>query len=473
MGVKHVAIESLPSPQVLPPQVLPSQVLPPQVLPPQVPASGLPVESAKSARRGRSSKKTTTPKTIEKRTIDKNLTEATLANLNGAEPIEVNTPVGKSRRAVPSPKPPATQTRCLTKPLPSSNAPAVWTAPSSQVLEQIKDFRQQLEAMQTQIATMNQQSAALDTNLGELRKLSQQMQSLAKSHAAQQAKSTQSPAPHPRLDDWGSQVPASSENSGGPESQPAVKPSFVSRSQPIAPYSTSAHATKAVKPSLIVTTSQRQSPAIEPQPSPATASTHSAGTPPAKPSFIHLSQSHPSQSSPSQSHSSQSPSQSSPPTLAQPGPQSQPQSRPQSRPQPAAKPTAQSISQVAPAPVSPNPASPSPRSARIRRPPSSTQAHGMPSPPLRLRLQALLPIPQNPVTIAIDAMLWTLTATGVRLGIQGVIVWIPSLAVPLTLVMLLPAIVAAYLAFFVPQSSTTVIYRLLLITLGLFLGSKV
>ncbi|MGI0490333.1 hypothetical protein ACN4EG_00865 [Alkalinema pantanalense CENA528] len=275
MGVKHVATESLSSPQVLP------QVLPP-VLPPVLPAQALPTEPAKpAARRGRSSKKTTTPKTIDKRTIDKNVTEATLANLNGAEAIEANMSPGKSSRAMSTPKAPTQKTRRPTKPLPSSPAPVVWTAPSSQVLEQIKDFRQQLEVMQTQIATMNQQSAALDSNLGELRKLSQQMQALSRSHTVQQSQVAKSPMPHPRLDDWssadrpsapssaaqptaahGSSSVKTSEVPNSSDSQPLAKPSFVSRSQPIAPYSASAHASKAVKPSLIVTAATVMPPSI-------------------------------------------------------------------------------------------------------------------------------------------------------------------------------------------------------------------
>ncbi|OUC16725.1 MAG: hypothetical protein B0A82_00420 [Alkalinema sp. CACIAM 70d] len=370
--------------------------------------------------------------------------------MNGSETSELTPPQGKGSHALASSKAStakasttkasktkasALKTRRPTKPLASHPSPAVWTAPSSQVLEQIKDFRQQLEAIQTQITAMNQQSEALDSNLGELRQLSQQMQALSRSHAVQQSQVTKSPVPHPRLDDWSpvdcpsvpSSVPFSaapppashasstsaetSEASTSPDSLPLAKPSFVSRSQPIAPYSASAHASKAVKPSLIVTAATVMPTAA-------------------------------------------SPAQSVLPRSAQPVP-------PRSIVAPAAPPNPKSAS--AP-PIHPP-------AVRVRRP-----AHSKPpatSTPLRLRLQGLLPIPNHPVTIAIDALLWTLVATGVRLGIQGVILWIPSLAVPLTLVMLLPAIVAAYLAFFVPQSSTTVIYRLLLITLGLFLGSKV
>jgi hypothetical protein len=89
-----------------------------------------------------------------------------------------------------------------------------------------------------------------------------------------------------------------------------------------------------------------------------------------------------------------------------------------------------------------------------------------------IQFRPFLDIPKQPGTIAIDAGLWTLVAMGLRVGLQIAIAGLPWLALPLNLLMLLPAATAAYLAFCVPQSSTAIVYRLLLITLGLFLGGR-
>lgn len=88
------------------------------------------------------------------------------------------------------------------------------------------------------------------------------------------------------------------------------------------------------------------------------------------------------------------------------------------------------------------------------------------------RLQALLQLPKKPIAIVLDALLWTLAAAGLRIGLNFVATSLPLLAMPLNLLIFLPAIAAAYLAIFVPQSSPAILYRLLLVTLGLFVGGK-
>ena len=87
-------------------------------------------------------------------------------------------------------------------------------------------------------------------------------------------------------------------------------------------------------------------------------------------------------------------------------------------------------------------------------------------------IQRLVPIPTEPKAIVVDAVLWTFSSVGVHVILQVCIQTIPLLYLPLHLVMLFPALFAAYLAFCVPQSSTPPVYRCLLTTLGFFLGSK-
>jgi hypothetical protein len=70
-------------------------------------------------------------------------------------------------------------------------------------------------------------------------------------------------------------------------------------------------------------------------------------------------------------------------------------------------------------------------------------------------------------------VIWVAGSIALRLLFKAMIYLIPALALPLNLLMAIPAIVAAYLAFCVPNSRSDVIYRLLLVTLGLFLGSRI
>jgi hypothetical protein len=107
---------------------------------------------------------------------------------------------------------------------------------------------------------------------------------------------------------------------------------------------------------------------------------------------------------------------------------------------------------------------PSPRSSRRRRPRSLRGYFH--------RLAFSLALPKQPIAIVCDALLWTLAAAGFRIGLGFLIHALPILATPMSLLMFVPAIAAAYLAVFVPRSSPITLYRLLLVTLGLFVGGK-
>jgi hypothetical protein len=87
-------------------------------------------------------------------------------------------------------------------------------------------------------------------------------------------------------------------------------------------------------------------------------------------------------------------------------------------------------------------------------------------------IQQLIPIPPDPGTKIVDAAAWVLAAIGLRLVLKLLIQLLPILAWPTNLLLALPALVAAYLAFCVEHSRSDIIYRLLLMTVGLFLGSR-
>jgi hypothetical protein len=87
-------------------------------------------------------------------------------------------------------------------------------------------------------------------------------------------------------------------------------------------------------------------------------------------------------------------------------------------------------------------------------------------------LQQLIPIPKGESAILFDALCWTLSAIGLRMTSQLLINLLPILSLPLNFLMLCPALLATYLAFCIPKSSSTAVYRCLLVTLGFFIGGK-
>ncbi len=91
---------------------------------------------------------------------------------------------------------------------------------------------------------------------------------------------------------------------------------------------------------------------------------------------------------------------------------------------------------------------------------------------LQQTIQQLIPIPKGESAILFDAFCWTLSAIGVRMSCQLLTTLLPILTLPVNLLLLLPALLATYLAFCIPKSSSAAVYRCLLITLGFFIGGK-
>ncbi len=88
------------------------------------------------------------------------------------------------------------------------------------------------------------------------------------------------------------------------------------------------------------------------------------------------------------------------------------------------------------------------------------------------RLQPRLDLPKTRRAIAVDALIWTSVAAGLRIGLTLLAKSLPFLSTPLFLLLFCPAMLAGYLAFCVPNSKPIVIYRLLLLTLGLVIGGN-
>ncbi|MBD1822824.1 hypothetical protein H6F51_09995 [Cyanobacteria bacterium FACHB-DQ100] len=92
--------------------------------------------------------------------------------------------------------------------------------------------------------------------------------------------------------------------------------------------------------------------------------------------------------------------------------------------------------------------------------------------PLYRLLQRCLKLPEQNAALAIDAAVWILAAAGLRIGLKYWVAAMPFLNIPVIVLMCIPALLAAYAAFFIPQANRIGIYRLLLVTLGLFVGGK-
>lgn len=71
-----------------------------------------------------------------------------------------------------------------------------------------------------------------------------------------------------------------------------------------------------------------------------------------------------------------------------------------------------------------------------------------------------------------DAIAWIVVAVVLRVGVRWLIVWQPSLWPIAALIVMAPALSAAYLASQFPRLSLVLGYRSLLILLGLMLGGK-
>ncbi len=76
------------------------------------------------------------------------------------------------------------------------------------------------------------------------------------------------------------------------------------------------------------------------------------------------------------------------------------------------------------------------------------------------------------MAIVVDAIAWVVSAAVLRVGLKVLLTAFPTLGLPALLLMMAPAIVTAYLAFFVPQSSFVPGYRFLLLLLGFLVGGR-
>ena len=85
---------------------------------------------------------------------------------------------------------------------------------------------------------------------------------------------------------------------------------------------------------------------------------------------------------------------------------------------------------------------------------------------------SLLKLPDESSRVAIDAVLWVLAAAGLRYGLKQLVIWLPIFSIPISILIFVPVLAAVYLALCVPKTNHVLIYRLLLITLGLFVGGR-
>lgn len=97
--------------------------------------------------------------------------------------------------------------------------------------------------------------------------------------------------------------------------------------------------------------------------------------------------------------------------------------------------------------------------------PSSVRRYG-------LQLRQLLQLPPKSVDKLGDAVLWIVLAAAIRVGARLVLAMVPVLTPVFMVLMFAPAVLAVYLAMFVPRAGFVSIYRLFLITLGLLLGGR-
>lgn len=88
------------------------------------------------------------------------------------------------------------------------------------------------------------------------------------------------------------------------------------------------------------------------------------------------------------------------------------------------------------------------------------------------RFRRFLQLPQNLPALVVDTIAWVVGAATVRVGLLFLLHNFPILQIPITVLMVAPAILAAYLALFVPRSGVISGYRLLLVMLGLWLGGR-
>ncbi|MBW4539175.1 MAG: hypothetical protein KME43_08505 [Myxacorys chilensis ATA2-1-KO14] len=110
-------------------------------------------------------------------------------------------------------------------------------------------------------------------------------------------------------------------------------------------------------------------------------------------------------------------------------------------------------------------------SASSRRPSRRSRRHTLKSVALQV-WQRATHLPSKPSAIALDALLWILASIGLRYGLSAIASSLPALALPISMLVFVPALMAIYAALFLPQVNSVSVYRLLLITVGLLIGGK-
>lgn len=86
--------------------------------------------------------------------------------------------------------------------------------------------------------------------------------------------------------------------------------------------------------------------------------------------------------------------------------------------------------------------------------------------------QQALRLPRKRLFLVLDNVLWVLAAAGLQYLLKLLAVSAPFLGGPVAGLIVVPAFFAAYAAFFSPNANAIALYRLLLVTLGLFIGGK-
>lgn len=89
-----------------------------------------------------------------------------------------------------------------------------------------------------------------------------------------------------------------------------------------------------------------------------------------------------------------------------------------------------------------------------------------------MRLRQLLQVPQTSFDRVGDAVLWIVLAVVIRVGARLLLALLPALTPIFVVLMFAPAILAVYLAMFVPRAGFVSVYRLFLMMLGLLIGGR-
>jgi len=100
------------------------------------------------------------------------------------------------------------------------------------------------------------------------------------------------------------------------------------------------------------------------------------------------------------------------------------------------------------------------------------QSHDRTPVPPWVRVKRLLTPPRGDRAILIEAVLWVMGATVLRVAADLILAAMPVFWVPVALVLALPCVLALSLATWAPPLSLILGYRLMLIAMGLLLGGK-